>query len=159
MYRNQSIKNYLEDLASKKAAPGGGSASALVGAIGVSCLSMVANFTIGKEKYKKYEKEIKRILLKLEKTRKRLLELVDLDVKAYTAVVNARKKDNKEKEKARKFAISVPKEVCKLCYDTLKLAPVLVEKGNPNLVSDVEVGIELLEAAFKSGVINIKINL
>jgi len=159
MYKNIPIKKYLDDLSSNKPAPGGGSATALVGALGVSCLSMVANFTIGKEKYKSHEKDIKKILKRLKNLRKRLLELVDLDVRAYSAVVKARKKSKSEKKKARKFAISVPKEVCNLCYEALKISPVLVEKGNIYLLSDVEVGVELLEAAFKSGIVNIKINL
>ena len=69
MYRDSTLKQYLEDLAAKKPAPGGGSAAALTAAMGASLISMVINFTLGKPKYAKYESELKGILEKSEKLR------------------------------------------------------------------------------------------
>ncbi len=146
MYAFRSLKRYLDDLAARLPAPGGGSASALVGALGCGLLSMVANFTIGKEKYKRFEREIKKILNLTENYRKRLLELVDLDVKSF-------------KEKDFKKATQVPLEVCQICVKAIKFCPVLEKKGNQNLISDVEVAREFLKAAFKSALANVKINL
>ena len=157
-YANSSIRKYLGDLAAKKPAPGGGSAAALAGALAASLLSMVANFTVGKEKYKPYEKEIKKVLKESERIRKRLLQLVDLDVRAYMRVVKTRDKGAKQKKAALKKAAAVPKEICQICQEALKLCPVLVKKGNRNLLSDVEVAMEFLLAAFNSALINVRIN-
>jgi formiminotetrahydrofolate cyclodeaminase len=158
MYINKTIKNYLDDLASNNPTPGGGSAAALTASLGAACLVMVANFTIGRAKYKFCQKEIKIVLAKLEKIRNRLLELVDLDAKAYAQVVESRNKSLREKLRAKKNAKRIPKEVCRLCHQALILAPVLAEKGNLNLISDVEVGVELLEAGFNAALVNVKIN-
>ena len=90
-YQQRSIKEYLDDLAARKPAPGGGSASALAGALGCALLSMSCNFTLGKEKYKDDQPRIKQTLKQTEGLRKRLLALVDLDVKVYYKVFNSRK--------------------------------------------------------------------
>ncbi len=158
MYRNKILKTYLDDLAAKKPAPGGGSAAALVGALAAALLSMVANFTIGKDKYLAYEKEIKEVLRKSESIRKRLLQLVDLDVAVYMCVVAARDKSQSRQKIALKKAACVPTEVARLCYEAINLCPTLAEKGNKNLISDVEVAAEFLLAAFNSALINVKIN-
>jgi Methenyl tetrahydrofolate cyclohydrolase len=158
MYAKKCLKIYLDDLAARKPAPGGGSAAALVGALAAALLSMVANFTIGKEKYKAHEKEIKEVLKKSERIRNRLLQLVDLDVKAYTCVVEARDKSEKQKKIALKKAACVPTEVARLCYEAINLCPVLAKNGNKNLISDVEVAAEFLLSAFNSALINVEIN-
>jgi formiminotetrahydrofolate cyclodeaminase len=158
MYKNQCLRKYLDDLAARKPAPGGGSAAALVGSLAAALLSMVANFTIGKDKYKQYEKEINSVLRKSERIRKRLLQLVDLDVAAYMCVVEARDKSEKHKKIALKKAACVPTEIARLCYEAINLCPILAEKGNKNLISDVSVAAEFLLAAFNSALINIEIN-
>lgn len=146
MYANKSIKEYLEDLAAKKPAPGGGSAAALTAALGASLLSMVVNFTLEKPKYAKFENELKRILEKSKKLRKEFLDLVDLDVIAY-------------KSKNIKDALNVPFMVCRLCFEGIKLCAPLIKKGNINLISDVAVAAVLLESAFTSAYFNVEINL
>lgn len=146
MYILRSLKRYLDDLAARLPAPGGGSASALVGALGCGLLSMVANFTLGKEKYKRFEREVKRILDTTENYRKRLLELVDLDIESF-------------KEKDFKRATQVPLEVCQICVKAIKICPILEKKGNQNLISDVEVAKEFLRAAFRGALANVKVNL
>jgi len=168
MYYSQ-LKNYLDDLAGKKPAPGGGSAAAFSAALAVSLLSMVANFTVGKEKFKAVEAEIKKSLALSEDLRLRLLALVDEDVAGYKKVAAAyklpkesaedKKKRGVEIEKALKEALAAPFAVCKCCHQAIKLCPVLAEKGNVNLVSDVGVAVVLLESAFQSGLINVEINL
>jgi formiminotetrahydrofolate cyclodeaminase len=62
MYKNSSLKRYLDDLAAKLPAPGGGSAAALTASLGASLISMVVNFTLGKPRYAQYEKELKETL-------------------------------------------------------------------------------------------------
>jgi len=146
MYKENSIKKYLDDLAAKLPAPGGGSAAALNAATGAALISMVVNFTLGKPKYAKYENELKKILEKTEKLREEFLDLVDLDITAY-------------KSKNLRDALDVPFMVCRLCFEAIKLCPALIKKGNINLISDVAVAAILLESAFASAYFNVEINL
>jgi formiminotetrahydrofolate cyclodeaminase len=145
-YKEESLKKYLDDLAAKIPAPGGGSAAALAACLGASLISMVVNFTLGKSKYAKYENELKEILGKSEKLRNDFLNLVDLDVAAY-------------KSKDVRSALDVPFMVARLCFEGIKLCPALIKKGNINLASDVAVAAILLEAAFSSAYFNVEINL
>lgn len=145
-YKLKSLKQYLDDLAARLPAPGGGSAAALTASVGTALISMVVNFTLGKEKYAKYEKELKTILAKSEKLRAEFLRLVDLDVIAY-------------KNKNLKNALNVPFMVCRLCFEGVKLCPALIKKGNINLISDVAVAAVLLEAGFTCAYFNVEINL
>ena len=159
VYKNKSLKKYLDDLAAKKPAPGGGSAAALNGASGAALLCMVSNFTIGKERYKSVEKEIKKILAQSNKIMKKLLELVDLDVITYKKVVKNKKKSHALYQKSLKKAVVVPLNIAQFSFQSLKLCPILEKKGNKYLISDVYVADALLRAAIKSAVVNIKINL
>jgi len=165
MYLDGSIRSYLDDLAAKRPTPGGGSAAALVGATGAGLISMVANFSLGKEE----PGEIKEILQRAENLRQRLTELVDRDVAVYQKVSAAyklpkekpvqKRKRSKAIQDALKEALTVPLEICKLCHEAIKLCGELAEKGNVSLISDVGVGVCLLEAAFQSALLNVEINL
>ncbi len=146
MYLNQTLQNYTDDLAAKLSVPGGGSASALVASLGISLISMVVNFTLGKAKYQKYQKQLKEILFTSERLRKRFLALVDLDVRAYQS------KDFKK-------SAGVPFEMAGLCFKGIQLCPNLLKKGNLNLASDVACAAVLLEAAFTGAYFNVEINL
>lgn len=146
MYCNKSLKKYLDDLAARLPAPGGGSGAALTAGLGAALISMVINFTLGKSKYAKYNKDLTRWLSISERIRGRLLRLVDLDVAAF-------------KSKDINKSLGVPLEVTGLCYEAIKLCPPLVKKGNINLISDVAVAAIMLEAGFFSALFNVKINL
>lgn len=146
MYRDKSLKRYLDDLAAKLPAPGGGSAAGLTAALGTSLISMVVNFTLGKPKYAGYEDELRDILAESEKLRAEFLNLVDLDVTAYNS------KDARQ-------AMEVPFMAARLCFEGIKLCPPLVKKGNINLISDVACAAILLEGAFASAYFNVEINL
>ena len=159
IYINKSLKRYLDDLAAKKPAPGGGSAAALTGATGAALLCMVANFTIGKERYRRVEKEIKKILAQSEKIMKKLLELVDLDVTIYKKVAKNKKKSHALYQKSLKEATIVPLNISRFSFQVLRLCPILEKKGNKYLISDVHVADALLRAAVKSAILNVEINL
>jgi formiminotetrahydrofolate cyclodeaminase len=146
MYKDESLKKYLDDLAAKLPAPGGGSAAAMTAALGISLISMVANFTVGKPKYAQYENEVRQILEKSEKLRLAFLELVDLDVKAYQS-------------KNIGEALDVPFRICRLTFEAMQLCPALITKGNINLISDVGVAAVFLESAFAAARLNVEINL
>lgn len=154
-FKNYSLKKYTEVLASKIPAPGGGSAAALTAALGAALLSMVANYSIGKSLN---EQKIKAALKASEQLRKRFLELVDLDARAYLKFVQTRGAAPAKRAAARRKAREVPLEVCKLCYKAVQLAPVLVSYGNKNLLGDVLVSVELLLAAFNAARVNAEIN-
>ena len=109
-YRDESLKKYLDDLAAKLPAPGGGSAAALNAALGAALISMVINFTVGKPKYARYKRELKAMLKRCEELRKKFIDLVDLDVAAYKS---GRIKD----------ALDVPFMLCRLCFEAIKLCP------------------------------------
>jgi formiminotetrahydrofolate cyclodeaminase len=147
-FKNHTITEYLEALSRREPVPGGGSASALTGALGAGLLGMVAGYSIGKGKPARVEKKLNKILSDSEKIRNRFLELVDLDAEAYLGVVAAKKKSAKEKQKAERVAKAVMVETCRLCYRSISLAGYLAQNGNKYLIADVEVAGELLAAAY-----------
>ena len=164
MYDTSSIRDYLDKLASRAPAPGGGSASALVGATGAALLSKVANFTIGKEKYKSVEKEIENILKRSERLREEFIKLCSEDAKAYQKLSGAFKlpKTDERKNKiqdALKEALAVPLEVCKKANEAIGLCMPVAQKGNINLITDVGDAALMLDSAFKSALLNVGINL
>ncbi len=160
MYVNESVNKYIEDLAAKKPAPGGGSAAAFTGALGIALLEMVCNFTIGKERYKDFEQDITKDLALLTGIRKEFSALIDEDVKAYSAIRDAFKtKDKKIIEAALKNGYDICQKICGSAKSGLNIALDLSEKGNLNLITDVGCGAELLNATFNSGVFNCEINL
>lgn len=145
-YKDGTLKKYLDDLAAKLPAPGGGSAAALNAAMGEALISMVVNFTLGKPKYASYENELKLMFEESEKLRNDFLGLVDADVEAY-------------KSKDMRKALDIPFMVARLCFEAIKLCPPLIKKGNKNLISDVAVAAVLLESAFAAAYFNVEINL
>ena len=159
MYSTHSLKTYLDDLAARKPAPGGGSAAALAGALGCALLSMACNYTLGKDKYKSVEKQIKGILGEVESMRERFLALVDLDVEAYYKVFNSRKGDPSIYQANLKNATLVPLEICALAVKGYKFCVPLSRIANRYLISDVYVAKELLKSCLKSAQFNVMINI
>ncbi|MFZ5801154.1 MAG: cyclodeaminase/cyclohydrolase family protein [Candidatus Omnitrophota bacterium] len=156
MYLTQPLKTYLDDLAARKSTPGGGSAAALAGASAAALVSMVCNFTLGKEKYQAHEAEIKSILAQSEAMRAELERLIDKDVEAYNQIAQAGREVN---DTILKQAESIPEQVCKHCLDGSKLCAALVDIGNRNLISDVGVAAEFFLSAFLAARLNVEINL
>jgi len=145
-YKKQSLSKYLEHLSARTPVPGGGSAAALNAALGSALVSMVVNFTLGNPKYARFERELKDALARSEKLKGDFLGLVDLDALAYKSG-DARK------------ALDVPLMLARLCCEAAKLCPLLVKKGNVNLISDVAVAAIFLESAFAAACFNVEINL
>lgn len=161
MYIKGSIEAYLNDLAARKPAPGGGSAAALQAATGTALMSMVANYTLGNPKYKDCEGKVQNILKKCEDARKKLEGLIDADVEAYARLSRAIK-ENKEAAKldiTYKEALKPPFDVCKIAADCLKLCGELADCGNKNLVTDTAIAAICLEGAFFAAKYNVYINL
>jgi len=167
-YLNSPLTTYLEDLASNKPAPGGGSAAALAGALGAALGSMVANFTVGKEKFAAVEEQARKALEECERLRGELAGLIQADVEAYSkyaAATGLPRSNEEEKEKraaaiqqAMKAAAAVPLEACRKCQEILEVSRQLLEIGNPNLVSDVGCAAELAYAALRAALLNVEVN-
>lgn len=158
-FNKKTLEGYLDQLSRKEPVPGGGSAAALTAALGAGLISMVTNYSIGRKvNSASIEKKLVSILKSSELIRTRLLELTSLDSQAYLKIVEARKADLKTQKKVAREAAAIGREVCRLCYKALDLTPFLVAKGNPYLLSDIEVAVELLEAGFKSSIVMVRIN-
>jgi formiminotetrahydrofolate cyclodeaminase len=158
-FKDKTLQEYLDQLSRREPVPGGGSAAALTAAMAVGLISMVTNYSIGrKANTKAVESRLAKILAQSEPMRLRLLKLSSLDSEAYLKVSAARSLDKKAQQQASKFARAVPQEVCKLCYKAVQLTSYLAEKGNPYLLSDVEVALELLMSAFNGARIMVRVN-
>src|SRR3972149_636582 len=168
MYRNEPLEKYLKDAAAGTPAPGGGSVASLVGALATTMSSMSANFTVGKEKFKHYDSQLKKILGECEKNRETLLSLMEEDIKVYSGITHAyglpkstdaeKNKRSEEIQKATITAMEVPLKTTMCCLYVLEMTRELVDIANPNLISDVGVSGFLAEAAFQSETANAAIN-
>lgn len=165
----EGTKGFLQLVSEKSPTPGGGSVSALAGALAGALGSMVCNLTIGKKKYAAAEKEMKAIVGKTETLRSELTFLIEKDSQAFDEVMAAsrlpKSTDFEKKQRASKIqdatiqATSVPLEVMEKAVAVLEHLPVIAEKGNVNSISDVGVANLMGFAAVKGAYMNVKINL
>ncbi len=166
---DMTLTSYLELLGSDAPAPGGGSASALLGAQGAALAAMVAALTIGKKKYPDDQALCIDVAEKATALRDALLLQVDKDTEAFNLVSAAFRlpKESDEEKAARKKAIAdatlvatkVPFETMMLCRDTLALAASLVGHSNQNAASDLGVSALNLIGGMKGAWLNVLINL
>lgn len=148
-FKNYSINQYINALSKKEPTPGGGSASALTAATAMGLILMVTEYSIGrKSNTMAVERRLATIKSKAKTLRDDLVRHIDLDAEAYTQVVKAKKGTKAEQNKADRYARKVSKNIAKLSYKGIGLAPYLAEKGNPYLIGDVAVAGELLLAAY-----------
>lgn len=164
-----TVKDYLDVLKSDAPAPGGGSVSALSAAQGVALVAMVADLTIGREKYAEYDEACRKAKDGATELYAQLVEGIDKDTEAFNKVSAAYKlpKDNDEQKAARSAAIraanvgatEVPFETVRLCLEGLKITATIVGKSNPNAASDLGVAALNLLAGIKGAWLNVKINL
>lgn len=164
-----TVNDFLEQLASDAPAPGGGSASALAGALAAALVGMVANLTQGKEKFVAVEAEMVKLSQDAEVIRKQLATLMEEDTAAFQQVMAAFRLPketaaNKELRRARIeesmiHAAKVPLKTAETALKVLEIAHLAAEKGNPNAVSDAGVAALLAWAAVEGAALNVKINL
>ncbi|MGV1014264.1 MAG: methenyltetrahydrofolate cyclohydrolase [Methyloceanibacter sp.] len=163
-----AIEPFLNALASQSATPGGGSAAAIVGAMGAALVSMVCNLTIGKKKYAEVEGEMKDVLNKAEVLRHKLTSMIEDDVRAFDSVMAAygmAKETDADKaareaaiQAALKQATDVPLNCCHAAREVIDLANVAAHKGNLNVISDAGVAVLAAYAALRSGALNVYTN-
>lgn len=159
-----SLTDFTEKLSSKDAVPGGGGASALVGAMGAALASMVGNLTVGKPKYAAVEEDVKALMHRAKNAEKKLLALVEEDAKAFEPLSRAYgipKTDpsrDEVMEKALEVASAPPMEMMRVCAEVINILAELIDKGSVLAVSDVGVGAALAAAAMKGASLNVFIN-
>lgn len=166
---SQTVAQFLDALASSAPAPGGGSVAALSGALGAALVSMVCNLTLGKTRYADVQDEIASLVSQSEALRRKLTNLLEADVEAFTGVSAAYKmpRQTPEEKSARSGAIQaalkgathVPMQVAEACVQVLELCTPTAEKGNVNAVSDAGVAALMAEAGLRSAALNVIINL
>jgi len=157
MYFDKPLQHYLDELATAKSTPGGGSASALSGAMGAALASMVAHLTLGKDEYADVQPEIEEILEQTEKLRERFQQLMQADIDAYGRLSAAYKmsRTTPEEREARSKAIQaqlveaalVPLEMTEAAAKLVQYCRRIAEIGNVNVLSDVATGAMLASSA------------
>ncbi len=168
MMLEQKTTEFLETLSSSAPVPGGGGASATVGAFAAALGMMVANLTVGKKKYAEVEEEVIGIRGKLEEFRDRLVTLVDQDAESFAPLAKAyglpkeTEEQKSEKERVMETALYdasiVPLQIMEMVFEAMKCLKILGEKGSRLAVSDVGVGILFAEAALEGASLNVFIN-
>jgi len=167
-YLDQPLRKFIEDLGARTPAPGGGSASALAGALGCALGNMAAAFTTGNEKFKAVEPEAARLNARLAALRERFAELLHKDIAAYNAYAAARAlpRDTAAAKQARSTALGaakesatvVPEEMVAAASEGLQLVEDLCAIANPSLASDLAVAAYFLEAAARGAGIQVLCN-
>ena len=169
MIKDMNVQNFLDQLASQASTPGGGSAAAIMGAMGAALVSMVCNLTIGKKNYAAVEGDLKQVLQQSEALRQRLTGMVADDIRVFNQVMGAygMPKDTDEQKSSRGSAIQdalkeatvVPLACAKACAEVIDLSRVAAEKGNLNVISDAGVAVMAAYGALKSAALNVYINV
>lgn len=165
---NQAFKRILDETASASATPGGGSISALAGALGSSLVGMIACLSVAKDQCPDQE-AIRRILKDSKILMNQLALEADEDIKAFSKVMNAYglpKATEEEKlirtstiQLALKEAAGAPLQVAELCLQVINLSDEALEKGNKNAASDAVAGGLIAEAALQAVLLNVTVNL
>jgi len=163
-----SLMDFMNNTASESPAPGGGSVSALMGAIGTSLGTMVANLSSHKRGWDEKWEEYSNWAEKGKHIQESLMKMVDEDTLAFNRIMDTFQlpaKTEEEKniknlaiQEATKNAILVPFNVMKKCFEAYELIEAMARTGNPNSVSDAGVGALAIRSAIKGAWLNVKIN-
>ena len=163
-----SLSDFADLTASESPAPGGGSISAYIGALGAALGTMVANLSSHKKGWDDQWETFSDWAEKGETCKNELLRLVDQDTKAFNGIMTAfalPKTSVEEKasrtraiQEATKIAMEVPLKVMRQAYASLELLRAMAESGNPNSVSDAGVGALCARSAVMGAFLNVRIN-
>ena len=162
--RELDLNNFTKELSSGAPVPGGGGASALMGAVSASLCSMVGNLTSGKKKYAEYQQDIERIIADAVRLNENMLVLIEKDAEAFEPLAKAYSIPKEEPgrdeilEKALYEAALAPLEIVKKSKEVSELISELVIKGSRLAISDVGVAASACEACAKGASMNVYIN-
>lgn len=165
---SMTLEDFANETASESPAPGGGSISAAMGALGISLATMVANLSSHKAGWDERWEEFSRWAEKGQALKDELLMLVDEDTRAFNLIMDAfsMPKSNDAGKAARtaaiqeatKYAIEVPLRVMQRSFDCMEIIKAMAETGNPNSVTDAGVGALAARSAVMGAFLNVKIN-
>ena len=167
--KNMTVEQFAMQTASNEPVPGGGSISALAGALAAALTEMVAGLTIGKKKYAEVEDEMKKAVAPMHEICEHLLDDIKRDSESFDLYMQALTlpKETEEEKAARtkamqdglKAAIAAPLSVAKRAYEVMPYAEVMVTKGNKTAVTDALVATMMARTAVLGALFNVKINL
>lgn len=165
---NKTLIDFANETASESPAPGGGSISAYMGALGAALGTMVANLSSHKRGWDDRWKEFSDWAEKGKEIQEKLIKLVDEDTNAFNMIMSAfdlPKSNDAEKaarkqaiQNATKYATEVPYKTMELCYSAMSIAKTMAETGNPNSVTDAGVGALAARSGVMGAYLNVKIN-
>ena len=165
---DRTLTDFADETASESPAPGGGSISAYMGALGAALGTMVANLSSHKRGWDERWEEFSDWAEKGKAFQIQLMKLVDEDTNAFNKIMDAfslPKKTEEEKairkqavQEATRFATEVPFKTMQLCYECMSVAKAMAEIGNPNSVTDAGVGALAARAGVVGAFLNVKIN-
>jgi glutamate formiminotransferase/formiminotetrahydrofolate cyclodeaminase len=165
---DMSCKGFANETASESPAPGGGSISAYMGALGISLATMVANLSSHKSGWDERWEEFSIWAEKGQALKDELLYLVDEDTRAFNLIMDAfgmpkstdEEKQSRKKaiQEATRYAIEIPFRVMQRAFSSMEIIKAMAEIGNPNSVSDAGVGALAARSAVKGACLNVKIN-
>lgn len=163
-----TLKGFMNETASESPAPGGGSVSSYIGALGIALGTMVANLSSHKRGWDERWEEFSKWAEKGKEIQNRLLKLVDEDTEAFNKILEAfglPKKTEEEKaarnmavQEATKYAIMVPFQVMETAFSGLEVVKAMVVTGNPNSITDAAVGTLALRTCIRGAFLNVRIN-
>lgn len=164
-----ATRDFIDEVSMDSPAPGGGSVSALSGALSGALLSMVCSLTVGKKGYEDAQERVKEIGVKAQGLKDELIKLVDEDTEAFNGIMSAmrlpkkteedKKKRDEAVEKATKKAILVP---LRIMHEGKKIMELLKDAAgicNVNAISDIAVAALEAETAVKGAALNVDINI
>ena len=167
-FTNKSCNEFVEVLATKAPVPGGGGASALVGAIGTALGNMVGSLTVGKKKYADVEEDIISLKAQADKLQEELLALVEKDAEVFEPLSKAyglpkdtpeqQAEKDKVMEECLVNACSVPMEIMEKCCEAIDMMKEFADKGSKLALSDAGVGATMLRSALEGASLNVFIN-
>ena len=165
---NQTLRGFAENTASESPAPGGGSVSAYMGALGAALGCMVANLSSHKPGWDEKWEYFSEYAEKMQDIMQELLILVDEDTNAFNKVMECFKmprSSEKEKsayqealEEATLYATNIPFRTMKKCAEAIPYLHEMIKSGNPNSLSDAGVGLHAVRAALHGAYMNVMIN-
>ncbi len=164
-----NVKDFLDEVSRESPAPGGGSIAALAGSLGAALSSMVSNLTANKRGSEKVDAILNDAAERAQNVKAELVRAVDADTNAFNAYMEARRlpKDTEEEKQKRrqamqdglKEAVLVPLLTARNSLEAIKIAEIVVEKGNPGSITDVGVGAFMAYSGVVGGIYNVRINL
>lgn len=157
---DKSINEFLEDIASKPATPAGGSMAALFAAASAALMEMVARHSLNnKNKSREIKKYMEEVIEIASSSRRKFLDYMDVDTRAYKDLINAQKKKEDDLEEYHKLSVNIPLE---MAQDIIKIIDTIrktTESGSNVLVTDGVAALLMAKATLNSLIYHIKFNL